>query len=53
MLNQKWVGDITIVPDITLSNFPELLDNPNEDTMLRFMSKGEKSTWPCMLQNLN
>ena len=46
ILNQKYSGDITIVPDIAYVHFPKVLRNPNTEYMLEALLCGERATWP-------
>ncbi|KAL1898637.1 Lipase 5 [Ceratocystis pirilliformis] len=46
ILNQKYSGDINILPEINPKDLPCLLTNPTIDFMLRSCLAGEKATWP-------
>lgn len=46
ILSQKYSGDITILPEITLHDLPRLMRNPTADFMLRSSVLGERATWP-------
>ncbi|KND88263.1 Lipase 4, partial [Tolypocladium ophioglossoides CBS 100239] len=46
ILSQKYSGDITILPEITMHDLPRLMRNPTADFMLRSSVQGERSTWP-------
>ncbi|KJZ75299.1 hypothetical protein HIM_05225 [Hirsutella minnesotensis 3608] len=46
ILSQKYSGDITILPEITMHDLPRLMTNPTTDFMLRFSVLGERATWP-------
>ncbi|KAJ6781479.1 hypothetical protein PWT90_02683 [Aphanocladium album] len=46
ILSQKYSGDITILPEIGLTELPGLLSNPSADFMLRSSIAGERATWP-------
>ncbi|OJJ44583.1 hypothetical protein ASPZODRAFT_120870 [Penicilliopsis zonata CBS 506.65] len=46
IINQKYVGDITIYPEIPYANFPLMLKNPTTDFMLKACLSGERATWP-------
>lgn len=46
ILSQKYVGDITIVPDLSFSDFSRILVNPTQEDVLEAVSKGEKAIWP-------
>lgn len=45
-LNQKYTGDITILPDIEFSELDKILRNPTEEFMLHAKTAGERATWP-------
>ena len=46
VLSQKYSGDITILPEISYANFPNILSNPSEEFMTQAMLAGERATWP-------
>lgn len=46
ILSQRYSGDITILPEMTLHDLPRLLANPTSDFMLRSCLAGERATWP-------
>lgn len=46
ILSQKYSGDITILPEMSLHDLPRLLKNPTSDFMLRSCLAGERATWP-------
>lgn len=46
ILNQKYSGDITILPEVSFSQFPKVLRNPNPEFMIRASLAGERATWP-------
>lgn len=46
ILNQKYSGDITILPEVSYSQFPKVLQNPTTEFMLQSMLHGERATWP-------
>jgi TAG lipase/steryl ester hydrolase/phospholipase A2/LPA acyltransferase len=46
ILSQKYSGDITILPEISMHDLPRLLTNPTTDFMLRSCLIGERATWP-------
>ncbi|KAI9673555.1 MAG: hypothetical protein M1829_004062 [Trizodia sp. TS-e1964] len=48
VLSQKYSGDITIFPEISLADFPRMLKNPTTEFMLQATLCGEKATWPKM-----
>ena len=46
IVNQKYSGDITIYPEIQLSQVPVMLKNPTTEFMLKACLSGERATWP-------
>ncbi|KAL7754482.1 Lipase 5 [Sorochytrium milnesiophthora] len=46
IVSQKYVGDITIIPDIEVGDYLNILTNPSAETMLMATLKGEQATWP-------
>ena len=46
ILSQKYSGDITILPEISMHDLPRLLSNPTRDFMVKSCLLGEKATWP-------
>ena len=46
ILSQKYSGDITILPEISMQDLPRLLKNPTPEFMLRSCLQGERATWP-------
>ena len=46
ILNQKYSGDITILPEISFSDMPRILSNPSVEFMENAMLAGERATWP-------
>lgn len=47
-LTQKYVGHITIVPDIRLPELLTFFSNPSEEFCQQAIIKGERSTCKCM-----
>lgn len=45
VINQKYSGDITIYPDITIEDYKKLLSNPIPEWMSECQYKSEKKTW--------
>lgn len=45
IIDQKYVGDITIVPDVKWADYPQLLTNPTADRLSHCLSLSERSTW--------
>lgn len=46
VVNQRYMGDINIYPEILYANFPRILKNPTTDFMLKAALCGERATWP-------
>ncbi|KAL2151475.1 hypothetical protein VTH82DRAFT_6573 [Thermothelomyces myriococcoides] len=46
VMNQKYSGDINILPDIPRNDLPLVLKNPTPEFMLRSCTVGERATWP-------
>lgn len=46
IVNQRYLGDINIYPEILYANFPRILKNPTTDFMLKAALCGERATWP-------
>ena len=46
LLNQKYVGDVTIVPPLTLEGYAQIISNPSIDSFQRFVKVAERRTWP-------
>jgi len=46
VLGQRYAGDITIIPEISYTQFPHILTNPTSDFMAQAMFNGERATWP-------
>ncbi|KAK4984410.1 Lipase 5 [Elasticomyces elasticus] len=46
VLGQKYSGDITIFPEISYAQFPDVLRNPSIEFMEKAMLGGERATWP-------
>ena len=46
VLGQKYSGDITILPEISYTQFPSILSNPTSEFMVQAMLNGERATWP-------
>jgi len=53
VLSQRYSGDITILPEVSYTEFPNVLKNPTTDFMLRAMLSGEQATWPKLTQVRN
>lgn len=46
ILSQKYSGDITILPELSLHDLTGLLRNPSVDFMIRSCLAGQRATWP-------
>lgn len=53
VLSQRYSGDITILPEVSFTQFPRVLSNPTTDFMSRAMLSGETATWPKLSQVRN
>lgn len=45
-MSQKYSGDITIVPDISYTDFLKVLSNPTREDVAHAIIQGERATWP-------
>jgi TAG lipase/lysophosphatidylethanolamine acyltransferase len=48
MLTEKYSGNITIAPQLTLKDFNQLMSNPTHASLEYWIRKGEQSTWPLI-----
>ncbi len=48
LVAQKYTGDITITPPISLDEYSKLLKNPNREEFKRCIEVGERCTWPLI-----
>ena len=46
VLSQTYSGDITILPEISYADFPNMLSNPTTNFIVEAMLRGERATWP-------
>ncbi|KAK0258413.1 hypothetical protein B0A54_05966 [Friedmanniomyces endolithicus] len=46
VIGQRYAGDITIMPEISYAQFPNILRNPTETFMVQALRNGERATWP-------
>lgn len=46
LLSQSYSGDVTILPDLTLSDFLKIFENPTPEFLLDFTFRGARATWP-------
>ncbi|KAJ3373048.1 hypothetical protein GGF31_001035 [Allomyces arbusculus] len=53
IVSQTYQGDLTIIPDLTVTDWLHLLTNPTPKAMLEATLKGERATWPkiSIMQN--
>ena len=45
LLDQKYTGDITIVPDVALTDYASIMDNPSVVSVRQKAKKMERATW--------
>ena len=50
IIEQKYQGDITIVPEIPISWYGSIISNPRAHMVSSFTVIGEKATWPSKNQ---
>jgi hypothetical protein len=46
IIKQRYTGDITIVPNINLSEYLQLVSNPKNPTLIHHVLTGQQATWP-------
>lgn len=46
VLSQKYSGDITILPEMSMQDLPGILTNPTSEFIIRSTLLGERATWP-------
>jgi predicted acylesterase/phospholipase RssA len=46
ILTQKYTGDITIMPELTMKGLLNLLTNPTPEEYLKDLDQGERNVWP-------
>lgn len=46
LLTQQYTGDITIIPNVKVSEMKDLFKNPTEETFLDAHLRGARATWP-------
>lgn len=39
---------LTLVPEVTIADFPKLLENPTKSSVEYWIQKGERSVWPAI-----
>ena len=53
VLSQRYSGDITILPEVSYTQFPNVLRNPTSEFMVQAMLSGQRATWPKLSQVRN
>lgn len=54
ILQQRYLGDITIIPEWSMSDYVKLMENPTEQIVSEFCSRGNfASTKVCLWRTLN
>ena len=48
LLDQDYRGNINIVPEVSLWRYANVTRNPSQESVVRFMLEGERSTWQRM-----
>ncbi|KAI9172961.1 Lipase 5 [Blastocladiella emersonii ATCC 22665] len=53
IVSQRYMGDITIIPEIGVADYLGILTNPTPKSMIEATLKGERATWPkiSIMQN--
>ncbi|CUM64696.1 uncharacterized protein PRCAT00002305001 [Priceomyces carsonii] len=46
ILSQSYSGNITILPDVKISDFKNILENPTPEFLVDFIIRGERASWP-------
>lgn len=46
IMTQRYLGDITILPDLASGDFLSLFSNPTPEFMMDFILKGARAAWP-------
>ncbi|CEI85736.1 hypothetical protein RMCBS344292_00191 [Rhizopus microsporus] len=46
IMSQKYSGDITIIPEVSYSDFLKVLSNPTSKSIRDAILRGERATWP-------
>lgn len=49
IMSQRYYGDITIVPNISYTDFFKILSNPTPELVQEATLRGERATWPSIL----
>lgn len=48
LLAQKYIGQITLIPETTISDYLSVLNNPDHDHFVKCIRATELSTWTSM-----
>ena len=48
VLTQKYDGDITVIPDLTITDVKLLFADPSREQMISSVRRGAKATWPLI-----
>ncbi|KAG2230098.1 hypothetical protein INT48_004360 [Thamnidium elegans] len=48
VLSQRYLGDITIAPELSYKDIRRILSNPDFESANKFIERGERATWPKM-----
>lgn len=46
VLSQRYLGDITIAPELSFKDVSKILSNPDFESANNFIERGERATWP-------
>jgi hypothetical protein len=46
VFSQKYHGDVTIIPDMGLTDSLKAISHPNEADMKKYIAEGQRATWP-------
>lgn len=49
LLVQKYHGDITIVPELTVCDALKVFTNPSNELVKKYSARGERATWSKLL----
>lgn len=50
IMSQKYSGDITIIPEVSYSDFLRVLSNPTAKSIRDAILRGERATWPSKVK---
>lgn len=45
VITQKYMGDITLAPELTFDDVSKILTNPKLEFIVDFINKGERAAW--------